>query len=141
MSDLNKVLQDAILTAVGKSLKSKDLPPGEWSVNHRVVFNVAGTVRKGDPIEYTPTVDIPLLTTLALVLEKSGITRERSIDLLTEAMQEALALGQQGENHVASRVNDIQTAMARVREVTDALPKKVKNGIVTFKGNVETEFA
>jgi hypothetical protein len=98
---------------------------------------VQGVVTKGEDTEYTPTVDIPLIPTLALVLEKSGITRERSIALLTEAMQEALALGQQAHDAVCDRINDIETAIARVREVTDALPKKTRTGQTRVRGEIE----
>ena len=132
-------MNDAILVALSKLLNNNApvLAPGTYPVNGEVTLRVQGVVTKGEDSEYTPTVDIPLIPTLALVLEKSGITRERSIALLTEAMQEALALGQRAQGAVCDRITDIETALARVREVTDALPKKLRAGQTRVRGEIE----
>ena len=132
-------MNDAILVAVSKLLGNNApvLAPGTYPVNGEVTLRVNGIVTKGEDTEYTPTVDIPLIPTLALVLEKSGITRERSIALLTEAMQESLALGQQAHDSVCDRITDIETAIERVRQVTDALPKKTRTGQTRVRGEIE----
>ena len=132
-------MTDAILVAVSKLLSNSTpvLRPGSYPVNGEVTLRVQGVVTKGEDTEYTPTADIPLIPTLALVLEKSGITRERSIALLTEAMQESLAMGQTAHCALSHRMNDIETAMARVREVTHALPKKTRSGATRVRGEIE----
>lgn len=125
LNDLTKV---ALAKLLEKDTKGVVIAPGVHNVDETVVIKLQGTITKGAPVNYTPTVDIPMLTTLALVLEKSGFQRERSKALLVEAMTEALALGEQGSEHVAERVKDIEAAMGHVREVTEALPKKTKQG-------------
>lgn len=130
-------MNDAILTAIAKSLKTAPLLPGTHEVHGRVTFQVDGVVIKGQDVDYTPTVDIPLLTTMALLLEKSGITREHSKRLLIESMQEAIVFGQQGAETVSERVKDIEAAMEQVREVTDALPKKTRTGATKVQATVK----
>lgn len=124
-------MNDALLVAISKLIETPTLAPGVHPVNGEVTFRVNGCVKKSEDTEYVPTVDIPLITSLALVLEKSGITRERSMTLLVEAMQEALALGNHGSDHIQERINDVQEAIARVREITNSLPKKTRTGRTT----------
>lgn len=130
-------MNDAILTAIAKSIKAAPLLPGRHEVKGKVTFQVDGVVIKGEDVDYTPTVDIPLLTTMALLLEKSGITREHSKKLLIESMQEAIVFGQQGAETVSERVRDIEAAMEQVREVTDALPKKTRTGATKVQATVK----
>lgn len=130
-------MNTAILTAIAKSIELSPLPVGRHEVHGQVTFQVDGVVIKGADTEYTPTVDIPLLSTLALVLEKSGITREHSKRLLVEAMQEAIVFNQKGSETVTERVRDIETAMAEVRQVTSALPKKTRSGATRVQAEVK----
>jgi hypothetical protein len=125
---LNDLAKVALAKLMEKDTKGVVLAPGVHNVDETVVIKLQGTITKGAQVTYTPTVDIPMLTTLALVLEKSGFQRERSKALLVEAMTEALTIGDKGSEHVAERVKDIEAAMGHVREVTDALPKKTKQG-------------
>jgi len=125
MDTLTKVVLAKLME---KETKGVALVPGVHNVDQTIVLKLSGTVTKLAPVEYTPTVDIPLLPTLALVLEKAGFQRERAKTLLVEAMTEALTIGDQGSEHVAERVKDIEVAMGHVREVTEALPKKTKQG-------------
>ena len=111
--------------------------PGRHTVDATVTLKVTGEVVKGEDVPYTPTVDIPLLPTLALVMEKAGFQRERAKSLLVEAMTEALANGEKGAGAVAERVKDIEVAMAHVREVTAALPQKVRTGATKVNLSVE----
>lgn len=129
--------QNALLVAIAKSIETNPLAPGRHEVHGKITFQVDGFITKGNDTEYTPTVDIPLLATLALVLEKSGFTREYSKSLLTQAMQEAIVLGQQGSEAIKERVKDIETAMAEVREVTNALPKKTRTGPTRVQAEVK----
>jgi hypothetical protein len=125
---LNDLAKVALAKLMEKDTKGVVLAPGVHNVDETVVIKLQGTITKGAQVTYTPTVDIPMLTTLALVLEKSGFQRERSKALLVEAMTEALTIGDKGSEHVAERVKDIEAAMGHVREVTEALPKKTKQG-------------
>lgn len=134
---MNDLLKVALAKLLEKDTKGVKLPVGVHTVDQTVVLKLKGQVTKAKDVPYTPTVDIPMLTTLALVLEKSGFQRERSKLLLVEAMTEALALGEKGSEHVAERVKDIETAMGHVREVTGALPKKTKSGATKVEVELE----
>ena len=126
---MNDVIAVALAKALEKNAKPIKLAAGEYAVDQTITLKVTGTVKKGEDHEYTPTVDIPLLATMALLLEKSGFQRERSKALLIEAMQEALAANVEADELVAERLKDIEAAMVHVREVTEALPKKIRNGM------------
>lgn len=104
------------------------LPAGVYEIDETVTLHVKGTVRKGADSDYAPTASIPLLTTLALVLEKSGFMREHTKRLLVEAMTEALTAPEEASGAIAERMRDIEEAMTHVREVTAALPKKTRAG-------------
>lgn len=125
-------MQDAVMVALANALTKNSKPiklaVGEHAIDTTVTLKIRGTVKKGADNDYTPTVDIPLLSTMALLLEKSGFQREHSKGLLIEAMQEALALNVEADEVVAERVKDIEAAMEHVREVTGNLPKKTRSG-------------
>lgn len=136
-------MENVLLVALAKHLEKKvkengPLAVGEHNVAGNVIFKVKGVVKKGDDVQYTPTVDIPLLPTLALCLEKAGFMREKMMQLLTESMTEALTLEEKGEEHVKARCNNVIQAMEHVRSITAALPKKVKSGATRVEVEVES---
>lgn len=134
MDNLTKL---AIAKSLEKATKNFKAEPGLHNIDTTITLRVKGTVKKGEDSDYTPTVDIPLLPTLALVMEKAGFMRERAKELLIEAMTEALELSAKGDEFVADRVKNIDEAMAHVREVTGALPKKTKSGQTNVTVTVE----
>jgi len=130
-------LENQIKKQITKT-KAKDLiKPGNYQINRTIVFQVKGNVRKGEETEFTPTVAIPIKAAMALLLEKSGITREHSSRLLVEAMTEAINLGKQGEDFVKEKINVIEEAEKKVKETIDALPKAKKKGITTVSATVD----
>lgn len=85
------------LTAIQKLALSKlaltdseknSIVPGK----HRVSFvvKVDGDVTVLDKETYTPTVDIPLIPTVALALKKMGVQREHFLKIMSDAMTEVL---------------------------------------------------
>lgn len=134
---MNNLLKLAIAKQFEKDTKEFKPTAGNHEIDQIITLRVVGTVSKKADYESTPTVDIPMLATLALVLEKSGFMRDKSSAILVEAMTEALNLGEKGADHIAERVKDIEVAMAKVREVTSALPKKTKSGATTVKVTIE----
>ena len=68
MDNLTKL---AISKALEKDTKNFKATPGVHDIDTTITLRVKGTVKKGADSDYTPTVDIPLLPTLALVLEKA----------------------------------------------------------------------
>ena len=142
----------AHFTKLAKPLK-KSITPGNHLVADSVVIQVNGSVLRSEDEEYTPTTEIPILATLAIFIEKSGIVADNVSAMLLESMQEAI-LHDKGEETAAdggdktatalieTRLRDIERAMERVRELTDALPLKERAGKTTVKVNVsEARFA
>lgn len=134
MSD--NLAQLAIAKICEKDLKGFKAPQGKNDIDVTITLRVKASITKGADVDYTPTVDIPLKATLALVLEKAGFSREYAAKLLTEAMTEALEAGEKGNEAVESRLKDIDLAMDRVSAITAALPKKTRSGPTTVKGSV-----
>tara|TARA_Y100000034_G_scaffold133414_1_gene198813 strand:- start:36 stop:521 length:486 start_codon:yes stop_codon:yes gene_type:complete len=137
-------------TKLAKPLK-KSISPGNHLVADSVVIQVNGSVNRSEDEEYTPTTEIPILATLAIFIEKSGIVADNVSAMLLEAMQEAILHenGETGEatdatstETITARLKDIERAMERVRELTAELPLKERAGKTTVKVNVsEARFA
>jgi hypothetical protein len=113
--------------------------PGHHSIEDEFTIKVKGTVFKGNDVDFTPTVEIPLLSTLALVLEKSGFQREKSQSILIEAMTEALENESSTSQSVKERIKDIERAMKSVRQITGSLPLKKRTGPTKFNLEVELQ--
>lgn len=141
---MRRVIEIALGEALGKLSKAAKPRLAQGSsedIDEVVVLRVKGQVKKGEDNEYTPTVDIPLKTAFALLLEKAGYGREdqrqNAIDLLVESMTEALTADADKDEALQARMFDIDKAMDRVKQATAALPKKTRNGTVTVKVVVE----
>jgi len=132
---MNDFVHVAIAKLIAKN--TPDLPVGQVTVDEVVTLHVKADIRRGEDGEYTPTISIPLKATLALLLARMGFQREMASALLIEAMTEALAGDRLGEETISERIADVESAMARVQEITAALPKAVRKGAVTVKGSVE----
>jgi hypothetical protein len=131
---MNDVLLAALNACFAKMVKAAGpLGPGSYSVDETVTVRVAGTVEKGDDEVYTPTVDIPLLATLALFIEGlrgrvQEIQVETIMETLVESMSAAITADVKANPILKSRLNDVTAAMDRVREMTAALPPKTRTG-------------
>ena len=65
-----------LMALIGKALKDEEvqLEPGRYEFDEVVTLHVCGSVKKEADTTCSPTVSIPLIATLALFWEKSGIT-------------------------------------------------------------------
>jgi hypothetical protein len=131
---IDPILLTALSTMLGKLAKSAGpLNPGSYTVDETVVLRIAGTVDKADDESYVPTVDIPMLATLALFIEGlRGKVQELQLatimETLTESMTSAITADVKASPVLASRLKDIDGVMARVRSMTNALPEKTRTG-------------
>ena len=130
-------MNEATIVALKKLLPAQELTAGQYRVDEVVTLRVTGTVTKGEDYETTPTGNLLSKDTLALILEKSGITRERSKAILIEAVTEGLLRQSPTTEAVRERIRDIDSALEHVRDITAALPKQVRSGSTTVKGNVQ----
>lgn len=128
----------ALAKSLAKQTADVKLAPGVYPVDEVLAVRVRGSVKKSPDTTYTPTADIPLLPTLALLLERAGFTRDNSKTVLVDCMTEALKAGDgNGGTVLAERLRDVEAAMASVREVTGALPKKTRAGATTVQVELE----
>ena len=118
----------ALAKSVAKQIDGLSLPVGTHKIDATVLCHLHGTVKKSPDSEYTPTVKVPWLTAMALLLERAGVTRAASIGLLGDVIGEAIRTGENAQGAVADRLRDIEAAMESVRQVTDSLPKQVRAG-------------
>lgn len=130
----------SVLDKMAKPLK-KNMQPGCHKVDETVVVRITGRIDKSADTMQTPTCSIPLLATLAIFIEKSGIVGDNIARMLQESMTEALLYGTDRENDdgeelpdltatelIAERCKDIEYAMERVKKLTADLPKQPKSG-------------
>lgn len=125
---MDNIVKVAIAKIFDKQTEDFKPTPGTHEIDQIVTIHVKGTLVKSADGETTPTVDIPLLATMALLMEKAGFQRELGKKLVTEAMIEALALQKKGKEFVEGKTKDIDEAMKHVRQITEKLPKKPKSG-------------
>lgn len=117
---------NAVLAKLAKA--SGPLAPGSYAVDETVTVRIAGTVDKGEDEVYTPTVDIPLKRTMALLLARMGVQREAAMAAMVAAMTDALNAGRNADADIDAYMADVDAAMARVQSVTASLPPKTRTG-------------
>ena len=123
----------AAANLIAKEAKKADLKVGEYTVSETITAKITATVIKGEDEDYIPTVDIPLLDTLAIALKNSGLTRDASKAIIIDAMKAAIESKAKGSDAIAERKADIDECMKHVREITAELPSKTRKGKTRFK--------
>ena len=129
-------MHSTIKSLVAKSWKNEtaDLEPGCHFFDEEFVIRVQGSVEKFDSQLVSPTVSIPLVTTLALFWEKCGLARDEAVAILREAVTEAMEEGVNEDSHIKNRIEDVNAAIGAVRkELIDQLPKMSRSGKVITK--------
>jgi xanthine/CO dehydrogenase XdhC/CoxF family maturation factor len=126
-----------ITAAIAHELKAGKLPPGVHHVDTTITFKVTGTVKKNEDEPYTPTAEIPLLPTMALLLEKAGIVGDAAINMLATAMKEALILNEKPEDAIKSKLKDYYAAEKKVLAMIGDLPEKKRSGKTIYAVSVE----
>ena len=111
-----------------------DLEPGRHEIDEVLMVHVSGTVTKQGDTMAAPTVSIPLIPTLALFWEKSGITQDHALRMLREAITEAMSSGKDTTGEIQARMKHVETAIETVKkELLDKLPKQRRAGRVITK--------
>lgn len=129
-------MESNIRALVARVWKDADLQlaPGRHHFDEVVTIRVTGSVEKQGDQLVAPTVSVPLLLTLAVFVEKSGITREHALRLLREALVDALTNGTPKDEEIQSRMKDCEKAVEQVkRELISRLPKAKRSGRVITK--------
>lgn len=123
----------ALLAKVWKD-EVVDLQPGRHYFDEVVTVRISGTVEKQSDQMVAPTVSIPLILTLALFWEKCGVTRDRALAILREAITEAMTTGKSTDEQIEARLKDVEKAVEAVKkDLIGALPKQKRAGRVVTK--------
>ena len=123
---------DSTLQAILGKIWSKnapDLQPGLTEVSGQYLLTVSGCVEKGPNSEATPTVSIPLITTLAFCFEKLGVDRDSVAPVLRSAITEAMLAEQKEDGAIQARIRHVTDAVEFVKkEILQGLPKMTRQG-------------
>lgn len=121
---------------LAKAFKNEelDLGVGRHYFDEQFVVRVSGSVEKHDDQLVAPTVSIPLVTTLALFFDKCGVTRDAALNLLREAITEAMAENVNEDAKIKERMGDVEKAIKAVKDdLISKLPKMKRSGRVVTK--------
>jgi DNA primase large subunit len=110
------------------------LTTGRHHFDEVVTIRVTGTVEKQADQLVAPTTSIPLVATLALFWEKSGIARDHALRMLREAITEAMKDGADKGEQIQARIKDVDEAIKAVKtDLIAKLPKAKRAGKVITK--------
>lgn len=127
--------QTKALIAKGWKNQKADLPVGKHEVNETLLVRVRGQVEKHDDQMIAPTVSIPLISVLAYFWEKAGIERDAAMEMLRDALHEAMQENRSEDAAIQARIEDVQTAIKAVKtELIGTLPKLPRSGRLDTKG-------
>jgi acyl carrier protein phosphodiesterase len=122
---------------IAKSWKNQqaDLPVGRHEINETLLVRLRGQVEKHDDQMIAPTVSIPLVSVLAYFWEKAGIERDDAMEMLRDALHEAMQENRNEDAAVQARIEDVQTAIKAVKtDLISSLPKMPRSGRLDTKG-------
>jgi hypothetical protein len=134
---------DNIKGLLAKKWKNEtlELEPGVHDFDETITIRVSGSVQKMDDQFVAPTTSLPTILTLALFWQKCGVTRDHALNMLKEALTEAMTNGKDKDTEIAARVKDVEKAVESIkRDLIAKLPKQKRAGrVVTKNLTVEVE--
>jgi hypothetical protein len=134
---------DNIKGLLGKCWKNEtlELEPGHHDFDDTITIRITGSVQKMDDQFVAPTTSLPTILTLALFWQKCGVTRDHALNMLKEALTEAMTNGKDKDTEIAARVKDVEKAVESIkRDLIAKLPKQKRAGrVVTKNLTVEVE--
>jgi hypothetical protein len=114
--------------------ESVELEPGRHFFDEVLTVRVRGSVEKKDDQNVAPTTSLPTILTLALFWQKCGVTGDHALNLLKEAVTEAMTTGKSKDKEIAARVKEVEKAVETVkRDLIAKLPKQKRAGRVITK--------
>ena len=128
------------ILAITKAIPSKAVTIAKRDIENNteidvnLVVKVAGKLKRGKkskPVKATST--IPWKVALALFAKRSGFTREQTAKVLLDAVTFALNTDKDKESKLLEEMG-VGDALAMLdREVFEKLPKKTRDGNITFE--------
>lgn len=129
------------MLAMDRAFKEQELKvarsqvkPGKYSID--MTLRIHGEVSVADDTSKTPTSSTPWLTAMALVLRRSGIQRDRAIEMIMDAVKESITMGDDAEAELMEAVG-VAEVKARLTKEYARLPKTPVNGAVKATLHVE----
>lgn len=111
-----------------------DFGVGRHEIDEVLVVRVRGSVEKHTNQLVSPTVSIPLVSTLALFWSKAGLNRDEALSLLRKAITEAMDDKVNEDAAIQQRIDDVQEAISAIRtDLIDQLPKMKRSGRLVTK--------
>lgn len=134
---------NTLKSLVAKSWKNEkaDLGPGTHYLDEEFVVRITGSVEQRPDELIAPTVSIPLIPALALFWEKAGIARGPALEMLRQALLEAMDKGAKEDPDIQARMKDIEAATKAIRkDLIAKLPPMKRAGKLLVKDlDVEIE--
>ena len=135
-------MNENVKALIAKCWKNEklSLETGTHMIDEIVSFRISGAVEKKEDQFVAPTVSIPWVAAVGLLLEKIGVGGDDAVESLREAIEEAMEQGKDTERNIQDRMGDVESAISMVREnLLEQLPKKRRAGSVITKDlSVET---
>lgn len=128
----------ALLKAVPtkESAKARKAIANDSQVEIDTVVRVKGILKRGEAFDSKGTSRIPWKVAIALLLKRSGVTGPGSIELLTEAIRDAVAMNKDARNELLKE-NGVGDALQIVdKELCEKLPPIQKDGNISFAASV-----
>lgn len=114
--------------------ESAEFTVGRHEIDEVLVVRVRGSVEKFTDQFASPTVSIPLVSTLALFWSKAGLNRDEALSLLREAITEAMDDKVNEDAAIQRRIDDVQEAISAIRnDLINQLPKMKRSGRLVTK--------
>lgn len=114
--------------------ESAEFTVGRHEIDEVLVVRVRGSVERFTDQLVSPTVSIPLVSTLALFWSKAGLNRDEALSLLREAITEAMDDKVNEDAAIQKRIDDVQEAISAIRkDLIDQLPKMKRSGRLVTK--------
>ncbi len=133
---MNETLQLALSKiAIPKTARAA-VAVGEHEID--ATIRVKGIIKVGEDYDTAPTVGLPLLEIVALLLHRAGATREASIALLREVATEAMKITEGKSKGSLESLPEVEAMLKTVQdEYIAKLPRANRKGVVTAKLAVE----
>lgn len=127
------------ILALSRVLTDKKIDEARKAIGHTVALQIepfsvsctGGIVSIGEPVEYTPTVHLPLLDVLVIALHKAGFQRENIMAMVTDAASDALKAGNRVGDSAKSDIDFVKSEVEALQAALSTdLPKKSRAGVM-----------
>ncbi len=127
---------NTLKSLVAKAWKNaqSDLGPGKHHLDEEFLVRISGSVQQLPDELAAPTVSIPLIPALALFWEKAGIARGPALQMLRQALMEAMGKEAKEDSQIQERMKDVEAAMTAIRkDLIAELPQMRRSGKLLMK--------